>query len=112
MRLTRSLRVWLATAFTPQTALFHVVPHASSCRQPVCAAGLLATWRPEQSGRHRYGHLYAPSGRREPDGFRGRRLRADGAEDVDAVTLEAGPAVVVQPLSGTVFADRLHLVEQ
>ncbi|WP_329595869.1 2'-5' RNA ligase family protein (plasmid) [Streptomyces sp. NBC_01362] len=36
----------------------------------------------------------------------------DGAEDVDAVTLKAALADIEQPLSGTVFADRLHLVEQ
>ncbi|MGW2089079.1 2'-5' RNA ligase family protein [Streptomyces sp. NPDC001880] len=37
---------------------------------------------------------------------------SDGAEDVDAVTLRAALADIEQPLSGTVFADRIHLVEQ
>ncbi|WP_328499697.1 2'-5' RNA ligase family protein [Streptomyces sp. NBC_00457] len=37
---------------------------------------------------------------------------ADGAEDVDAATLKAALADIGHPLSGTVVADRLHLVEQ
>ncbi|MER6103676.1 2'-5' RNA ligase family protein [Streptomyces sp. NPDC001832] len=37
---------------------------------------------------------------------------ADGAEDVDAVSVRAALASIEQPLSGTVFVDRLHLVEQ
>ncbi|MGW2112381.1 2'-5' RNA ligase family protein [Streptomyces sp. NPDC001948] len=36
----------------------------------------------------------------------------DGAEDVDAGTLRAALADIEQPLSGTVLADRIHLVEQ
>ncbi|MFE7427573.1 hypothetical protein [Streptomyces sp. NPDC057545] len=35
-----------------------------------------------------------------------------GAADVTAVTLKAAPADIEHPLSGTVVADRLHLVEQ
>ncbi|MEU0632768.1 hypothetical protein [Streptomyces sp. NPDC005989] len=37
---------------------------------------------------------------------------SDGAEDVDAVALRAVLADIAQPLSGTVLADRIHLVEQ
>ncbi len=37
---------------------------------------------------------------------------AEGSEDVDAVTLRAALADIEQPLSGTVRADRIHLVEQ
>lgn len=37
---------------------------------------------------------------------------ADGAEAVDEVTLKATLASIAHPLSGTVVADRLHLVEQ
>ncbi|MEU6019368.1 hypothetical protein ABZ826_36875 [Streptomyces sp. NPDC047515] len=37
---------------------------------------------------------------------------SDGAEDVDAVALRAVLAAIEQPLSGTVVADRLRLVEQ
>ncbi|GAA1149175.1 2'-5' RNA ligase family protein [Streptomyces javensis] len=37
---------------------------------------------------------------------------ADGAEDLDAVTLKAALAAIEQPLSQTVLVDRLYLVEQ
>ncbi|WP_307517433.1 2'-5' RNA ligase family protein [Streptomyces umbrinus] len=37
---------------------------------------------------------------------------ADGAEDVDATTLKAALADIEHPVSTTVVADRLHLVEQ
>ncbi|WP_371632162.1 2'-5' RNA ligase family protein [Streptomyces sp. NBC_01259] len=37
---------------------------------------------------------------------------SDGAEDVDAVSLKVALAAIEQPLSATVVADRLHLVEQ
>lgn len=35
-----------------------------------------------------------------------------GAEDVDAVAIRTALSAISQPLSGTVFVDRLHLVEQ
>ncbi|WP_374777136.1 2'-5' RNA ligase family protein [Streptomyces sp. NBC_01310] len=37
---------------------------------------------------------------------------SDGAEGVEAVSLKAALAAIDSPLSGTVLADRLHLVEQ
>ncbi|MFI5752938.1 2'-5' RNA ligase family protein [Streptomyces sp. NPDC051644] len=37
---------------------------------------------------------------------------SDGAENVEAVSLKAALASIDRPLSGTVLADRLHLVEQ
>ncbi|MFI1929347.1 2'-5' RNA ligase family protein [Streptomyces sp. NPDC020330] len=37
---------------------------------------------------------------------------SDGAESLEAVGLKAELAAIEGPLSGTVFADRLHLVEQ
>ncbi|MGW1496903.1 2'-5' RNA ligase family protein [Streptomyces sp. NPDC002402] len=37
---------------------------------------------------------------------------SDGAQEVDAVALRAALAAIEQPLSATMVADRLHLVEQ
>jgi hypothetical protein len=37
---------------------------------------------------------------------------SEGAEDIDAVALRAALADIGQPLSATVRADRIHLVEQ
>lgn len=37
---------------------------------------------------------------------------SEGAENIDAVAIRTALSAIAQPLSGTVFVDRLHLVEQ